>query len=215
MIRPFVLILSTQDFVPDGWTLSVSPCPSDTEKRFSRGRSAAIFLLERFPMNFKILQKFDDAGYYAGQCTFQVLEGVFAPENTTETGRAEDADNDANFYKWNGEAWQEEKKPTCAADLLGVVVSHKSQTAHDQEMRALVQKLGTEEGYRINRGDDLEWIVEKIPQEEIDAQAIDAELSDFDQQIASLKDRLATATLQDDAETVAALKAEYKTLMGA
>ena len=80
-------------------------------------------------------------------------------------------------------------------------------------MRALVQKYGTAEGYRIKRGDELEWIVEKIPQEEIDAQAIDAELSEFDQQIASLKDRLATATLQDDAETVAALKAEYKTLM--
>lgn len=208
-----MLILSTQDFVPDGWTLSVSPCPSDAEKRFSRGRKAAIFFVERVPMNFKILQKFDDSGYFAGQCTVQVLEGVFAPENTTETSLPENADNNANFYKWNGEAWQEEKKPTCAADLLGVVVSHKSQTAHDQEMRALVQKLGTEEGYRINRGDDLEWIVEKIPQEEIDAQAIDAELSEFDSKIASLKDRMATAMLIGDEEQIAALRAEYQGFM--
>ena len=205
----------TQDLVPDGWTLSVSPCPSDAEKRFSRGRKAAIFFVERVPMNFKILQKFDDSGYFAGQCTFQVLEGVFAPEQTTEMSLPEDADHNANFYKWDGAAWQAEKKPTSAEELVGIVVSHKSQTPHDQEMRALVQKYGTAEGYRIKRGDELEWIVEKIPQEEIDAQAIDAELSDFDQQIASLKDRLATATLQDDAETVAALKAEYKTLMGA
>ena len=53
-----------------------------------------------------------------------------------------------------------------------------------------------------------------LPEEEIELQAINAELSTFDQKVASLKDRLATATLQDDAETVASLKAEYKTLMG-
>ena len=114
-------------------------------------------------MNFKILHKFDSTGYFAGQCTFQVLEGVFAPENTTETPLPEDADHNANFYKWDGEVWQEVKKPTCAADLLGVVVSHESQTAHDQEMRALVQKLGNEDGYRIQRGTDQSWFVEEIP----------------------------------------------------
>lgn len=165
-------------------------------------------------MNFKILQKFDDSGYFAGQCTVQVLEGVFAPENTTETPLPEDANLEVNFYKWNGQGWEAEKKPTCAADLLGVVVSHKSQTAHDQEMRALVQRFGSEDGYRIKRGDDLEWIIEKIPQEEIDAQAIDAELSDFDSKIASLKDRMATAMLMDDTETAAELKTQFKTLTG-
>lgn len=215
MTRPFVLILSTHDFVPDGWTLSVSPCPSDTEKRFSRGFKAAIFLLERVPMEFEILQKFDEDGYYAGQCTFQVIEGVFAPENTTETPLPEDANLEVNFYKWNGQGWEAEKKPTCAADLVGVVVSHTSQTAHDQEMRKLVQRFGSEDGYRIKRGENLEWIVEKIPQEEIDAQAIDAELSDFDSKIASLKDRMATAMLMGDDDAVAALRAEYQGFMAA
>lgn len=164
-------------------------------------------------MNFKILQKFDDAGYYAGQCTFQVLDGVFAPDNTTDVALPEGADLNANFYKWDGAAWQAEKKPTSAEDLVGIVVSHKSQTPHDQEMRALVQKYGTTEGYRIKRGDDLEWIVEKIPQEEIDAQAIDAELSEFDSKIASLKDRMATAMLIGDEEQIAALRAEYQGFM--
>lgn len=56
--------------------------------------------------------------------------------------------------------------------------------------------------------------MEKIPQEEIDAQAIDAELADFDRQVASLKDRMATAMLMDDTETAAELKAQFKTLTG-
>lgn len=165
-------------------------------------------------MKFKTIYVHDEAGYYSGQRTFQVLEGVFLPENATETPLPEDADLETNFYKWNGEAWLAEKKPTSAVELLGIVVSHQSQTKHDQEMREIVQRLGKEDGYRVRRGDDMSWFVEKIPQAEIEAQVINAELSDFDQQIASLKDRMATAMLMDDAETVASLKAEYKTLMG-
>lgn len=166
-------------------------------------------------MEFKTIQIFDEAGYFSGQRTFQVLEGVFMPDNATETPLPEDADLETNFYKWDGESWQAEKKPTSAVELLGIVVSHTSQTKHDQEMREIVQRLGKEDGYRVRRGDDMSWYVEKIPMAEIEAQAINAELSDFDQQIASLKDRMATAMLMDDTETVASLKAEYKTLMGA
>ena len=166
-------------------------------------------------MEFKTIYVHDEAGYYSGQRTFQVLEGVFMPDNATETPLPEDADLETNFYKWDGESWQAEKKPTSAVELLGIVVSHTSQTKHDQEMREIVQRLGKEDGYRVRRGDDMSWYVEKIPMAEIEAQAISAELSDFDQQIASLKDRMATAMLMDDAETVASLKAEYKTLMGA
>lgn len=163
-------------------------------------------------MEVKILLQYDEAGYYAGQCVFQVLEGVFPPDRTTDVALPDNADFGTNFYKFEGEKWVAEKKPTCAAELVGVVVSHKSQTAHDQEMRTLIQKYGSEEGYRIKRGDELEWIIEKIPQEELEAQAIDAELSAFDAQVASLKDRLATAMLQGDDETVAALKAEFAAL---
>lgn len=165
-------------------------------------------------MDFEVIYKYDDAGYLIGATHHQVREGVGLPPKATKVALPEGADLETNFYKWDGAAWQAEKKPTSAEELVGIVVSHKSQTPHDQEMRALVQKYGTTEGYRIKRGDALEWIVEKIPQEELDAQAIDAELADFDRQVASLKDRLSTATLQDDAETVASLKAEYKTLTG-
>lgn len=166
-------------------------------------------------MEFKTIYVHDEAGYYSGQRTFQVLEGVFMPDNATETPLPEDADLETNFYKWDGESWQAEKKPTSAVELLGIVVSHQSQTKHDQEMREIVQRLGKEDGYRVRRGDDMSWYVEKIPMAEIEAQVINAELSDFDQKIASLKDRMATAMLIDDTETVASLKAEYKTLMGA
>ena len=53
----------------------------------------------------------------------------------------------------------------------------------------------------------------KIPDEEKEAQAAEAAISDFDAQTNALKDRLATAMLQGDQEQVTALQAEYKTLM--
>ena len=165
-------------------------------------------------MDFLELYSYDKDGFFEGPILFQVMEGVFPPDRTTQTALPEDADLDKNFYRWDGEKWVAEAKPTKVEDLLGIVISHKSQTPHDQEMRALVQKYGTTEGYRIKRGDELEWIVEKIPQEELDAQAIDAELADFDRQVASLKDRMATAMLMDDTETAAELKEQFKTLTG-
>lgn len=165
-------------------------------------------------MEFEVIYKYDDAGYLIGATHHQVREGVGLPPKATKVALPEDANLEANFYRFDGTAWQAEKKPTSAEELVGLVVSHKSQTPHDQEMRALVQKYGTTEGYRIKRGDELEWIVEKIPQEELDTQAIDAELADFDRQVASLKDRMATAMLMDDTETATALKAQFKSLTG-
>lgn len=165
-------------------------------------------------MEFEVIYKYDDAGYLIGATHHQVREGVGLPPKATKVALPEGADLEANFYRFDGTDWQAEKKPTSAEELVGIVVSHKSQTPHDQEMRVLVQKYGTTEGYRINRGDELEWIVEKIPQEELDAQAIDAELADFDRQVASLKDRMATAMLMDDTETATELKKQFKTLTG-
>ena len=165
-------------------------------------------------MDFKILQKIDENGYWIKPWKFFIQEWTFPSKKMIETPLPERADHAKAFYRWDGEKWNEELKPTCAADLVGVVVSHQSQTARDQEMRELVQKYGQEDGYRIKRGDNLEWIVEKIPQEELDAQAVDAELADFDRQVASLKDRMATAMLMDDTETAAELKQQFKTLTG-
>ena len=144
---------------------------------------------------------FDQAGYYEGDCLFQVMEGVFPPDRTTQTALPEDADLDKNFYRWDGEKWVAEAKPTKVEDLLGIVVSHKSDTLHDIEMRQLIQDLAEGvEGYRIVRGEveDMTWAVEKIPAEEIEAQAMEAELSDFDSQVSALKDRMEVAMLQGD-----------------
>ena len=143
------------------------------------------------------------------------MEGVFPPDRTTQTALPEDADLEKNFYKWDGAAWVAEAKPTKVEDLLGIVVSHKSQTAHDEEMRQLIQKLGTADGYRIVRGegDDMTWMVEKIPEEEIALQEAEAAISDFDSQLSAVKERLTTAILMDDDEQVAALKAEYQSLL--
>lgn len=165
-------------------------------------------------MAFKILQKIDENGYWIKPVKFFIAPDSRPSKMMIEQALPEGADVQNNFYKWDGEKWAAEKKPTSAEELVGIVVSHKSKTPHDQEMRALVQKYGTTEGYRIKRGDELEWIVEKIPQEELDAQAIDAELADFDRQVASLKDRMATAMLMDDTETASALKAQFKALTG-
>ena len=160
---------------------------------------------------------YDEAGYFEGDCLFQVMEGVFPPDRTTQTALPDDADREKNFYKWDGAKWVAEPKPAKIDDLLGIVVSHKSDTLHDIEMRQLIQDLAEGvEGYRIVRGegDDMTWAVEKIPAEEIEAQAMEAELSDFDSQVSALKDRMAVAMLQGDDEQVAALRAEYQTLMG-
>lgn len=161
------------------------------------------------------LFSYDEAGYFEGPILFQVMEGVFPPDRTTKTALPEDADLDKNFYRWDGTSWVAEAKPTKVEDLLGIVVSHKTTTAHDEEMRQLIQKLGTAEGYRIVRGegDDMTWAVEKIPEEEIDAQEAEAAISDFDSQMNSLKERMSLAMLQGDQEQVTALQAEYQTLM--
>ena len=162
------------------------------------------------------LYYFDEAGYYEGDCLFQVMEGVFPPDRTTQTALPDDADREKNFYKWDGAKWVVEPKPTKIDDLIGIVVSHKSDTLHDIEMRQLIQDLAEGvEGYRIVRGegDDMTWMVEKIPEEEIATQEAEAAIGDFDAQMSSLKERMSLAMLQGDQEQVTALQAEYKTLM--
>lgn len=161
------------------------------------------------------LFSYDGDGYFEGPILFQVMEGVFPPDHTTQTALPEDADLEKYFYRWDGQKWVAEAKPTKVEDLLGIVVSHKSQTAHDEELRQLIQKLGTAEGYRIVRGagEDMTWMVEKIPEEEIAAQEAEAKIGDFDAQMSSLKERMSLAMLQGDQEQVTALQSEYQALM--
>ena len=144
------------------------------------------------------------------------MEGVFPPDRTTKTPLPEGADHEKNFYRWDGSVWVAEPKPTKIDDLLGIVVSHKSDTLHDIEMRQLIQDLAEGvEGYRIVRGegDDKTWSVEKIPEEEIAAQEAEAAITNFDARMSSLKERMSLAMLQGDQEQVTALQAEYQNLM--
>ena len=115
---------------------------------------------------FKTAYRFDDAGYFEHELSVQVIDGeaLMPPSTTVLCPWGEGAKDDKVFYRFSDGKWGTEAKPTCAADLVGVVVSHQSQTPRDIEMRSLIQKFSQEEGYREKRGEDLSWSVEKIPE---------------------------------------------------
>lgn len=165
-------------------------------------------------MEIKTIYQFDQDGYYAGEKMFQVLEGVYLPDDCTETPLPADANLEENFFKWNGESWETVPKPKSAADLLGVVIPHMTQTPHDIEMRAMMQAFckGSKE-YRVERGEDFSWTVVKVTAAEEEVEAAQRELADFDAQIADLKDRMSLAMLMGDEEQIAALRAAYQELM--
>lgn len=167
-------------------------------------------------MASKTVYLFDDEGFFRGPDT--VFEnarhpGVFHERSdATEVAPPEDQDN---FYKWDGAKWNAVPKPKSAAECVGLVISHTSETPHDEELRHLMETLAEgSKDYRVARGEDLSWSVEAIPQEEKLSQEIASELADFDGRIASLKERMAVAMLQGDQNAVESLRTEYKTLMG-
>lgn len=116
--------------------------------------------------SFKKAYKFDTSGYFEHEISVQVVNGeALMPPSCTLVAPVSNGDMDGSkFYRFDGKTWIAESKPTCAADLVGVVVSHQSQTPRDIEMRSLIQKFSQEEGYREKRGDDLSWSLEKIPE---------------------------------------------------
>lgn len=128
---------------------------------------------------FKTAYRFDDAGYFEHELSVQVIDGeaLMPPSATLLPPWGEAKPDDKVFYRFGGEGWVTEPKPTCAADLVGVVVSHQSQTPRDIEMRSLIQKFSQEEGYRERRGEDLSWAVEKIPEKTEAEKREDAEKS--------------------------------------
>ena len=166
-------------------------------------------------MEWNDFPRIDEDGYFIGLIPQGIGEGMFLADDVVETPLPEGIDLTKNYVRWTGSEWVVEKKPTTPAECVALgPVSHQSTTARCNELRKLYEELtkGSED-YRLERGETLEWIVVEIPQEEKDAQEAEAALSDFDSQTAALKDRLATAMLQDDDEQVASLKAEYKALM--
>lgn len=164
-------------------------------------------------MDTKIIYRYDESGYLEGDCVFQIDDGIELPDNTTEVAPPADADFDANFYRFDGSTWVAEPIPTKIEDFVGLVVPHDTNTNRDTVLREILQSIGRSDEYQIKRGPNLEWIVEKIPEEEIAAQEAEAAISDFDAQMSSLKERMSLAMLQGDQEQVAALQAEYQNLM--
>lgn len=141
--------------------------------------------------DFKTAYRFDDAGYFEHELSVQVIDGeaLMPPSTTVLCPWGEGAKDDKVFYRFSDGKWVTEPKPTCAADLVGVVVSHQSQTPHDIEMRSLIQKFAQEEGYREKRGEDLSWSVEKIPEK-----TPEEKLAETEEEVRSKRDRLIADT---------------------
>lgn len=141
--------------------------------------------------DFKTAYRFDDAGYFEHELSVQVIDGeaLMPPSTTVLCPWGEGAKDDKVFYRFSDGKWGTEAKPTCAADLVGVVVSHQSQTPRDIEMRSLIQKFSQEEGYRERRGEDLSWSVEKIPEK-----TPEEKLAETEEEVRSKRDRLIADT---------------------
>ena len=109
---------------------------------------------------------YDDDGYYERWLTLLSPKGsvVIPPNCSTACPWGDGAEDQSVFYRLVDGAWTVVKKPSCAAEAVGTVVSHTSTTAHDVEMRALIQKFAQEEGFREVRGEDLSWSVAAIPE---------------------------------------------------
>lgn len=116
--------------------------------------------------DFKTAYRFDDAGYFEHELSVQVIDGeaLMPPSATLLPPWGDAKPDDKVFYRFDGESWKSEAKPTCAAECVGVVISHTTITPHDEEMRELIRRFAQEEGYREKRGEDLSWSLEKIPE---------------------------------------------------
>ena len=166
--------------------------------------------------DFKTAYRFDDAGYFEHELSVQVIDGeaLMPPSTTVLCPWGEGAKDDKVFYRFSDGKWGTEAKPTCAAECVGVVISHTTTTPHDEEMRELIRKFSQEEGYREKRGEDLSWAVEKIPEK-----TEEEKLADAEELVRSKRDSLISDTdylLMDDypisSEDLEAIKA-YRTAL--
>lgn len=141
--------------------------------------------------SFKKAFKYDASGYFEHELSVQVVDGdALMPPSCTLVAPVSTGGMDASkFYRFDGKTWIAESKPTCAADLIGVVISHESQTPHDVEMRSLIQSFARVDGYREKRGDDLSWSLEKVPEK-----AEEEKLTETKQAVRSKRDRLIADT---------------------
>ena len=82
-----------------------------------------------------------------------------------------------------------ELKPTCAADLVGVVVSHHPRRRTTSKCARLSRSLRRKRGIGEKRGEDLSWSVEKIPEK-----TPEEKLAETEEEVRSKRDRLIADT---------------------
>ena len=161
--------------------------------------------------------QFDEDNFFVGEVLCQKDEnGLLLAANSTPVEPDQSLLSE-NFLKWTGEAWVAEKKPTTPEECVAIGdLPHEKQTPRIHELRQLFDAICEgSTSWRVEQ--DPETFAKRvvpIPPEEEEAAEADRELGEFDAQVASLKDRMSLAMLQGDEEEVAALQAEYKTLMG-
>lgn len=107
---------------------------------------------------------FDADGYFQniGWAQSDKKGKLLMPPNATTVAPEFD---EAYFYKWDKgqNAWQAEKKPTDASELVDQVVDHKSQTPHMIELRKIIETLTKDNPrYRDERGTKEEGYHHKV-----------------------------------------------------
>ena len=156
------------------------------------------------------LPRIDEDSYFCGfvTCMNDPITGEpMLPPDVVNADAPED--DGAHYYKWDGSKWLAEAKPTSCAECVTLgAVSHKSQTARCAELRQIYQALVEKdsEHFKITRGDELEWIVEAIPEKTEEEKAAEEKT----QKIAELKQKLAdTDYIAAKIAEGAATKEEY------
>lgn len=137
---------------------------------------------------------FDEENFFAYEGKAQKIgNDVLMPENATQKSPDMSLLQE-KFAKWNEESqnWDYIEKPKTAKDFLGVQVSHKSQTPHNQELRQLVQTLANEDPghFRVIRGSEDEglwWGVEEIPEKTQDEKDLEKAKADEQAALAYLR----------------------------
>lgn len=165
--------------------------------------------------------RLDADGYYDGLVAYMKDPATGEPMWPARSVQADapcaDPQTADAFYKWDGEKFVAEKKPTTCAECVALgPVSHQSQTARCNELRQRYQALveADSEHFKIIRGDNLEWIVEAIPEkteEEKYEEACEAVRSKRDALISGT-DYLMTSDYPIDEETRAAVSAYRQAL---
>lgn len=141
---------------------------------------------------------FDEDGYLSGAVLVQ--ENPFEPGSFLMPANAtleKPALNPDYFCKWNSEQkeWEYEKIPSEPEDFEGMVISHTKRTPHCETLRNLIQTIVNKDcaTHRIIRGEQNEWMVERIEPETLD-DVREQKLSELDTKFMNWYEDEATVT---------------------